>query len=123
MKLAILGTGMIVQEGALPALQQAKEIEIAAIWARPKSMPTAKSLSARYHIPKIYTDYEELLSQPDIDFVYVGLINSVHYEYTKKALLAGKNVIVEKPFASTAAEVRELCELAKENGECVNKSL
>lgn len=114
MKLAILGTGMIVQEGTLPALQQVKEIETAALLARPKSMATAKTLSARYNIPKIYTDYEELLAQPDIDFVYVGLINSVHYEYTKKALLAGKNVIVEKPFASTAAEVRELCALAQE---------
>lgn len=114
MKLAILGTGMIVQEGALPALQQIKEIEVTAILTRPKSLEKARALSVRYSIPKIYTDYEELLSQPDIDFVYVGLINSVHYEYTKKALLAGKNVIVEKPFASTVAEIHELCELAKE---------
>ena len=61
---------------------------------------------------RIYTDYDELLKNPSIDFVYVGLINSVHYEYTKKALLAGKNVIVEKPFASAAREVAELRQLA-----------
>lgn len=114
MKLAILGTGKIVQEGALPALQQTKEIKVAAIWTRLKSMTTAKMLAERYNISKIYTDYQKLLLQPDIDFVYVGLINSVHYEYTKKALLAGKNVIVEKPFASTAAETEELCKLAQE---------
>ena len=39
------------------------------------------------------------------DFVYVGLINSVHYEYAKRFLDAGKNVIVEKPFTTTAAQV------------------
>ncbi|MBE6074642.1 MAG: Gfo/Idh/MocA family oxidoreductase [Selenomonas ruminantium] len=114
MKLAILGTGKIVQEGALPAIQQAGGIDTVAIFARPKSQGKAEQLAARYGIPQVYTDYEALLANPGIEFVYVGLINSVHYEYTKKALLAGKNVIVEKPFASTAAEVRELCALARE---------
>ena len=112
MKLAILGTGFIVKEGALTALKDVPEIETTAIFSRPKSKSVAEALAADYSIPNVYTDYDELLADPDIDFVYVGLINSVHYEYTKKALLAGKNVIVEKPFASTAAEVRELRDLA-----------
>ena len=112
MKLAILGTGFIVKEGALPALKEVPEAEVAAIFARPSSKEEAEKLSVAYSIPKVYTDYDELLADPEIDFVYVGLINSVHYEYTKKALLAGKNVIVEKPFASAAREVRELRQLA-----------
>ncbi len=112
MKLAILGTGLIVKEGALIALKHVPEIEIAAIFARPSSREKAEALSTAYSIPTVYTDYDELLANPAIDFVYVGLVNSVHYEYTKRALLAGKNVIVEKPFASTAEEVRELRELA-----------
>lgn len=112
MKLAILGTGFIVREGALPALKEVPEIEIAAIFSRPNSKATAEEFAKVYSIPQIYTDYDELLKNPEIDFVYVGLINSVHYEYTKKALLAGKNVIVEKPFASAAREVAELRQLA-----------
>ena len=112
MKLAILGTGFIVKEGAIKALKEVPEIETAAIFARPKSKGDAEALAAAYSIPKVYTDYEELLANPEIDFVYIGLINSVHYEYTKKALLAGKHVIVEKPFASAAREVRELRDLA-----------
>lgn len=112
MKLAILGTGFIVREGALPALKEVPEIEVAAILSRPKSKPEAEEFAKVYSIPQIYTDYDELLKNPEIDFVYVGLINSVHYEYTKKALLAGKNVIVEKPFASAAREVAELRQLA-----------
>ena len=112
MKLAILGTGFIVKEGILPALKEVPEIEAAAIFARPSSKEKAEKLASAYGIQQVYTDYDALLADPEIDFVYVGLINSVHYEYTKKALLAGKNVIVEKPFASTAREVRELKELA-----------
>lgn len=114
MKLAILGTGFIVREGALPALKEVPEIEVAAILSRPKSKATAEKFATEYSIPAVYTDYDELLKNPEIDFVYVGVINSVHYEYTKKALLAGKNVIVEKPFASAAREVRELRQLALE---------
>lgn len=115
MKLAILGTGFIVKEGALPALREVPEVEVAAIFARPSSREEAEKLAVSYSIPKVYTDYDELLADLELDFVYVGLINSVHYEYTKKALLAGKNVIVEKPFASAAKEVRELRELALAN--------
>ncbi|SDG28785.1 Predicted dehydrogenase [Selenomonas sp. WCT3] len=116
MKLAILGTGLIVKEGALPALRQVPEIEVVAIFARPASREKAEKLQHGYSIPKVYTDYDELLADPEIDFVYVGLVNSVHYEYTKKALLAGKHVIVEKPFASAAREVQELRQLAIDRG-------
>ena len=112
MKLAILGTGFIVKEGALPALKEVPEIEVTAIFAREKSKGVADKLAVQYDIPKVYTDYDELLASQDVEFVYIGLTNSVHYEYAKKALLAGKHVIMEKPFASTAAEVRELVELA-----------
>lgn len=112
MKLAILGTGFIVKEGALPALQAVPQIEVTAIFARSKSQSVAEGLARQYNIPQVYTDYDQLLASEEIEFVYVGLTNSVHYEYAKKALLAGKHVIMEKPFASTVAEVEELVELA-----------
>ena len=99
MKLAILGTG---------------EVEVTSLFARPHSKSVGEALAKKFSVPKVYTDYDELLANDDAEFVYVGVINSVHYEYAKRALLAGKNVIVEKPFASTAAQVRELCALAVE---------
>ena len=114
MKLAICGTGLIVNEGALPALKEVPEISKIAIFARPRSKEKAEKFAAEYEIKKVYTDYDELLKDDEIDFVYVGLINSVHYDYTKKALLAGKNVIVEKPFATNSAEVQEIKNLAEE---------
>lgn len=112
MNLAILGTGFIVKEVVLRVLKEIPEIKPVAIFSLPRSREKAEELARMNAIPKVYTNYEELLADSTIDFVYVGLINSVHYEYTKLALLAGKNVIVEKPFASTTAEVEELRELA-----------
>lgn len=114
MNLAILGTGLIVNEGALPALAEVPEISVTAIFARPHSRDKAESLAKKYSVKKIYTDYDELLADSEIDFVYIGLINSVHFEYAKKALHANKNVIVEKPFATCAAEVIEIKNLALE---------
>lgn len=109
MKLAVLGSGFIVKE-ALPALKTIPEIKIEAIFARKEEV--AKDFAKKYQVPKVYTDYETLLNDPEIDFVYVGLTNSVHYEYGMKALKAGKNVIMEKPFASTVKEVKAMAELA-----------
>ena len=116
MKLAILGTGFIVKEGALPALKEVPETEVTAIFARPRSRETAEGLARQYGIGRVYTDYDELLREDAAEFVYVGLTNSVHYEYAKKALLAGKHVIMEKPFASTVLETEELAELALARG-------
>ncbi len=116
LKLAILGTGFIVREGALPALQSVPEIEVTAIFARPQSKEKAEALAQQYRVPQVYTDYDELLASEAVDFVYVGLTNSVHYEFAKRALLAGKHVIMEKPFASTVAEAKELAELALSQG-------
>lgn len=115
MKIALLGTGFIVQTGAIPALKEVPEFEMAAILSTPRSLARAEELARVHGIPKVCTDYEEVLADPGIDFVYIGLTNSVHYEYGKRALEAGKHVIMEKPFASTAAEVRELRDLALSN--------
>lgn len=115
MKLAIIGTGKIVHE-ALYALQPVKNSQLTAIFGRPHSLDKAQKLAEQYQIPAVYTDYEKLLQEADADTVYIGLVNSVHYEYTKKALLNGKNVILEKPFTTTSAEAQELKELAQSKG-------
>lgn len=110
MNLAFIGTGKIVAEALTAA--KINDINYKAIGSRAKSIEKAKNLATQYGIEKIYTDYDELLSDHSIDFVYIGLINSVHYEYAKKALLAGKNVILEKPFCPTLRETRELIDIA-----------
>jgi predicted dehydrogenase len=70
----------------------------------------------KYSIPEIYTDYDLLLDKADVDTVYIGLINSVHYEYAIRALKKNKNVILEKPFTGTYEEAKELFDLAGQKG-------
>lgn len=111
MKIGIIGNGGIVMT-ALEALRICG-IEVSALWCRNEAK--GKPVCVLYGIEKLYTDIDAFL-QEDFDTVYVGLINSLHYEYTKKALEAGKNVICEKPFTSTYAEAKELADLAKEKG-------
>lgn len=113
MKLAIIGTGKIVQE-ALFAMEPLHEIKVRAIFGRPHSREKAQSLADQYHIPEVYTDYAELLKSADADTVYIGLINSVHYAYAKDALLRDKNVILEKPFVLKGQQAEELRDLARE---------
>lgn len=109
--IAILGTGKIIPE-AIGALQASEKFRVRNIWARPHSRDKAAALAEKFNVDNFTTDLDEILSDSAIEFVYVGLINSVHHEYAKKCLLAGKNVIVEKPFTTSAVQAQDLIDLA-----------
>lgn len=115
MKIAIIGTGKIVGE-ALYAMKYVDGMDVVAICSRPQSEEKARSLAEEYDIRKVYTDYDRLLEDEEVEFVYVGIVNSKHYEYGRKALLADKHVIMEKPFTATFDEALELKELALSRG-------
>lgn len=65
---------------------------------------------------EVLSDVNSMLSHKDIDVVIITSPNTTHYEYAKKAILAGKHVVVEKPFTITSIEANELIALAQENG-------
>ena len=113
MKLALIGTGKIVED-ALFAMEPVETIERTAIFARPHSRDKAEKFAKQYAIKEVYTDYEELLEKTEADTVYIGLINSAHYPYAKQALLAGKNVILEKPFTGFYEETKDLEKIAND---------
>lgn len=75
----------------------------------------AKEFANKYQLERYYGSYEELIFDQDIDVVYLPLINSLHYEYGKKALNNGKHVIIEKPFVLHKDQAIELFEIAKAN--------
>ncbi|MCO4602315.1 NAD-dependent oxidoreductase [Streptococcus infantarius subsp. infantarius] len=122
MKLAILGTGKIVEE-VLPVLKEINGIELSAILSTPRSIEKAEKLAELYAISQASSDYDSILANPDVDTVYVALPNHLHYDYAKKALLAGKHVICEKPFTLTLAEFEDLAKIAEQKNRILIEAI
>lgn len=113
MKLLIAGAGFIVQDW-LTITKDLKDVELVAIAGTPSDEKNMEKYQKEYGIKEIYTDYDTALKEADVDTVYVGVPNFLHYSFVKKALNAGKNVICEKPFTVKYAEFKKLKELALE---------
>lgn len=111
MKIGTIGTGVIVEQ-FLKAVNEVENVECTAVYSRKEE--TARNLADKYNIKQIYTDYDMLLKDKNINFIYIASPNSMHYEYSLKALQNGKNVICEKPFTSTVKESKTLIDTAKE---------
>ncbi|XP_027015077.2 trans-1,2-dihydrobenzene-1,2-diol dehydrogenase [Tachysurus fulvidraco] len=75
----------------------------------------AEDFAQKHFIPKVYSSYEELAKDPDIDVVYVGTIHPHHHPVGIIFLNAKKNVLCEKPLAMNLREVKELLATAKTN--------
>ncbi len=82
-----------------------------------KILERSKNISAqRYPEATIVRNYEEILNDPEVELVLVNTPDYLHFEMAKQALIAGKHVVVEKPFTKTSEEARELISLAHQNG-------
>ncbi|OJG82089.1 hypothetical protein RV10_GL001953 [Enterococcus pallens] len=90
------------------------EMKLEAICATPAEEAALQDLAEKYGIKEQYTDYDQMLQNPAIDTIYIGVPNHLHYTFAKKALLADKHVICEKPFTSNYQEAVELADLASE---------
>lgn len=111
MRVGIAGAGMIVPT-FLDAAALVKEMEIYAIFARKEEV--RKEFCGKYQIPVGYDSYEKLLADSKVDVIYVALPNNLHFSFAKEALLAGKHVILEKPFTVTYEEAKEIAAIARE---------
>ncbi len=74
----------------------------------------ASAFTSEHSIPTSHGSYPELLSDPDVDVVYVGTIADHHAEWERESILAGKPTVVEKPMTLGYEDTRELYELARE---------
>lgn len=114
MKISIAGTGKIAEEVMRMLHDEfAGEIEVTGIFAREKSVEHAIDLCQAYaQTGFVYTDYGRMLQEAEADFVYIANANHVHHEYAMQAMMAGKNVIVEKPIAVDRVQTEELIDTA-----------
>lgn len=112
----VLGTGHIVQKMG-PAIQRSGNGDWLGVAGRKPE--NGASAADRFGVPRAYRGYEELLQDPEIDAVYIALLNHLHAEWAVKAMQAGKHVLLEKPFTLSADEARAIHQTAKITGKQV----
>ncbi len=109
--LGTIGTGSIVHT-ILDQVNVTDGIRLTAVYSRTEEK--GRQVAAEYGADRVYTDLDAFLADEEMNTVYIASPNLLHYEQTRKTLLAGKHVICEKPFCTKADQARELTALAKE---------
>src|SRR2546426_10684012 len=110
----ILGTGNIARQFC-SGLTVCKRGFAAAVGSRREQL--AADFARKFGIPKSYAGYEQVLADSQVDAVYVSLPNSMHCEWTIKALDAGKHALCEKPISANEGEARRMFEAAERCGK------
>jgi predicted dehydrogenase len=108
LRLGIIGAGSIVAKKHLLALAEMPEIAVVGLCRRDGG--ELRALADRFRIPDRYTDYRDLLRDPDIDAVLIATGPAAQPEIAMNAVAAGKHVFAEKPMAATSAEARAMSE-------------
>ena len=112
-KWGVLGTADIAHGATIPGMQLAENCELYAIAGR--SGEKARKFQEEFGFQKAYEGYEALLKDPEVEAVYVPLPNSLHAEWSIRALQAGKHVLCEKPLAPTEAEAERMFRAAEDS--------
>lgn len=114
LKLGILGCGTICQAAHFISATKARNTEIVAICDVAEDL--LQKMAAIYNPKKTYVQYEEMLQDPEIEAVIIGIGDQFHVTCAKKALEHGKHVLVEKPLGVSIEECEELKKLVDEKG-------
>jgi predicted dehydrogenase len=107
----IIGCGDVTEVKSGPAFNKIHGSSLMAVMRRDAGK--AQDYAKRHHVPKWYTNALQLIDDPDVNAIYVATPPSTHEEYAIMAMGAGKNVYVEKPFATNASSARRIAEAAK----------
>lgn len=111
MRFGLIGPGTIAAKFA-EAAKQIDDVDLVRIASSKKERAAAFAAAHGIGVP---STYDELLEDDSIDAVYISVINTRHFEMTKRCLDAGKAVLCEKPFCPTPEEEEELFCLADDN--------
>ncbi len=113
-KWGVLGTANIADYGMIPGLLASKHSEAYMIAGRKQEK--VDSYVKKFGFKKGVVGYDNLLSDPDVQAVYIALPNNLHKEWVIKALEAGKHVLCEKPMALNKKDAEEMFAKASEKG-------
>lgn len=110
MNWGVLGVGVIANQMAQALENMGRKLYSVGNRTHEKAV----SFAEKYGVAKVYDDYEEIFTDPDVDVIYLTTPHNTHYGFMKKALQSGKHLFVEKSITLNSDELREMVELAKE---------
>jgi D-xylose 1-dehydrogenase (NADP+, D-xylono-1,5-lactone-forming) len=104
----------------LAGARRSDRMDVIAVASRDRRR--AEAYAREYSVELAYGSYDALLEDPAVEAVYISLPNSMHVEWTLRALAARKHVLCEKPFSRRAHEVEEAFDLADQGGSFSRKA-
>jgi predicted dehydrogenase len=116
----IIGLGTISNKFA-DAVNREKDVELAAVAARDQAR--ADVFARKYKSKKAYGSYADIIADPDVDIIYIGVTHNFHYDIVKECLNKHKAVLCEKPLVLTRKEAEELTALAAKNNTLLMEAM
>jgi predicted dehydrogenase len=109
-----------INRKVIPGAHASGKVDLVAVASR--NGARAEAYAREWEIPRAYGSYEELLADPEVEAVYISLPNTLHAEWSIKALEAGKHVLCEKPFTRHPEEVVAAFDAAERNGVLLSEA-
>ena len=116
---AVLGTGVIANEMAQALKKSGKRLY--AVGNRTYSKAVA--FAEKYGVGKIYRDFNEMFTDPEVDAIYITTPHNTHIEFMRKAIRGGKHIFVEKSITLNSDELKEAVELAGQHHVLVGEAM
>jgi D-xylose 1-dehydrogenase (NADP+, D-xylono-1,5-lactone-forming) len=104
----------------IPGAHASDKVDLVAVASREEAR--AEAYAREWEIPRAYGSYEDLLADAEIEAVYISLPNTLHVEWSIKALEAGKHVLCEKPFTRHPEEADEAFDVAEREGRLLSEA-
>ena len=113
---AYVGFGVSVREYHIPYVENRDDVKVKYVFRREEDIAQNAAYEPFYPEIIFTTDFNQILNDEEVNLVVVNTPDQFHVSYAKQILNAGKHALIEKPFAPTAKEAREVFALAKEKG-------
>ena len=116
---AVLGTGVIAKEMAEALAAMGRTF----YGVGNRTYENAVAFGEKYHVTKVFPDYDSVLEDPNVDIVYITTPHNTHHEYMKKALEHDKHIFVEKSITLNLKELDEMIALADRKGKIIAEAM
>ena len=116
---AVLGTGVIANEMAVALKKNGRNIDAVGNRTHEKAVAFAE----KYGIKKVYDNYNDMFTDPDIDVIYITTPHNTHINFMRRAIKNGKHILVEKSITLNSRELDEAIALADKKGVVIGEAM